>query len=284
MGLHPWTKDALVCKRVHDCTELLVISLLYILGCGTSYCSLWPLCHISSSKCCTFFNVFLDALNNMCEKFISMPQNVTKLWQIARSCKHVGLPWCCGSMDVVHVRWSQCLSGDLNRAKGKESYPSLAFECVTDYNWRIMGVYVLITMCAQLPNAFGDSQYAIFLVPTRMHFGILMHSVIPIWKILHNGLVLLISHTRTITKRIRLVTEPVPKCIRGSPYAFGDSYNPQMHTGIVNVLIPKCIWGFTKSPNAFGDLVISWMQPGIDSNVDPWMHLEINVTPVCVWG
>jgi hypothetical protein len=30
--------------------------------------------------------------------------------------------------------------GDLNRAKGKESFPSLALECVTDFNWRIMGV------------------------------------------------------------------------------------------------------------------------------------------------
>jgi hypothetical protein len=97
----------------------------------------------------------------------------------------------------------------------------------------------------------------------------LMHSVIPIRKILHNGLVLLISHMCTITKPIWLVTEPVPKCIQGSPYAFGDSYNPQMHTGIVNVLIPECIWRFTKSPNAFGDLVISQMQLGIDSNIDP---------------
>jgi hypothetical protein len=39
------------------------------------------------------------------------------------------------------VQWSQCHLGDLNRAKGKESYPSLAFECVTDFNWHIMGVY-----------------------------------------------------------------------------------------------------------------------------------------------
>ncbi len=96
-----------------------------------------------------------------------------------------------------------------------------------------------------------------------------MHSVIPMWKILHNGLVLLISHMRIITKCIRLVTEPVPKSIRGSPYASGDSYNPQMHTGIVNVLILECIWGLSKSPNALGDLVISQMQSGIDSNVDP---------------
>ncbi len=35
----------------------------------------------------------------------------------------------------------KCTRGSLNRAKGKETYPSLVFECVTDYNRRIMGVY-----------------------------------------------------------------------------------------------------------------------------------------------
>jgi hypothetical protein len=39
------------------------------------------------------------------------------------------------------VQWSQCHLGDLNRAKGKESYPSLALECMANFNWRIMGVY-----------------------------------------------------------------------------------------------------------------------------------------------
>jgi hypothetical protein len=39
------------------------------------------------------------------------------------------------------VWWSQCPLGSLNRAKGKESFPSLAFEYVTGFNWRIMGVY-----------------------------------------------------------------------------------------------------------------------------------------------
>ncbi len=59
-------------------------------------------------------------------------KNATELLPIARNYENVGLPGCCGSMDVVHVRWSQCPAGDLNRAKGKETYPSLAFECVTD--------------------------------------------------------------------------------------------------------------------------------------------------------
>jgi hypothetical protein len=31
--------------------------------------------------------------------------------------------------------------GDHNRAKGKEGYPSLAFQCITDYNQRVLSVY-----------------------------------------------------------------------------------------------------------------------------------------------
>ena len=70
-----------------------------------------------------------------------MQKNATELLPIARNYENVGLPGCCGSMDVVRVRWSQCPAGDLNRAKGKVTFPSLAFECVTDFSRRIMGVY-----------------------------------------------------------------------------------------------------------------------------------------------
>jgi hypothetical protein len=87
------------------------------------------------------FEIFLNAMMDMRDEFISMPKNATELLPIARNYENVGLPGCCGSMDNVHVRWSQCPAGDLNRAKGKETFPSLAFECVTDFNRRIMGVY-----------------------------------------------------------------------------------------------------------------------------------------------
>jgi hypothetical protein len=53
----------------------------------------------------------------------------------------IGLPGCCGSIDVVHVKWANCPAGDFNRAKGKESYPLLGFECTTDFNRRIMSIY-----------------------------------------------------------------------------------------------------------------------------------------------
>jgi hypothetical protein len=53
----------------------------------------------------------------------------------------VGLPGACGLMDVVHVKWSKCPAGDYNRAKGKEGYPTMAFQCISDYNSRFLAVY-----------------------------------------------------------------------------------------------------------------------------------------------
>ncbi len=42
---------------------------------------------------------------------------------------------------MVHVKWSACPTGDHNCAKGKTGYPSLGFQCITDFDRRIFAVY-----------------------------------------------------------------------------------------------------------------------------------------------
>ncbi len=54
---------------------------------------------------------------------------------------NVGLPGCCGLMDMLHVKLSSCPTGDHNRAKGKAGYPTLALQCITDFNCRVVGIY-----------------------------------------------------------------------------------------------------------------------------------------------
>jgi hypothetical protein len=63
----------------------------------------------------------------MRDEFIHVPKNASELVPITKGYEEFGLPGCCGSMDVVHVRWLQCPTGDLNRAKGKGviSHPCL---------------------------------------------------------------------------------------------------------------------------------------------------------------
>jgi hypothetical protein len=58
-----------------------------------------------------------------------------------KSYESIGLPGACGSMDVVHVKWSNCPAGDYNRAKGKEGYPTMAFQCITNYNCHFLAIY-----------------------------------------------------------------------------------------------------------------------------------------------
>ena len=121
--------------------ELLVMSSLYLLGSGAAFRSCRAVCKISTSEICKFFFLFLDSFYAMQKEYIQLPADMATLKKVTESYESVGLPGACGSMDVVHVKWSKCPAGDYNRAKGKETYPSLAFQCITDYNRRILGVY-----------------------------------------------------------------------------------------------------------------------------------------------
>ena len=122
-------------------SELLVMSALYRLGNGNSFRQLRSMCHISVSEIRLFFSVFLDAMVEMKDEYVYLPRNVVELRRVSKCYEEVGLPGCCGSMDVVHVKWSMCPTGDHNRAKGKAGYPTLAFQCITDYNRRVIGIY-----------------------------------------------------------------------------------------------------------------------------------------------
>jgi hypothetical protein len=62
------------------------------------------------------------------DEFVHMPQTPEDLSLTMKQYEEVGLPGAIGSIDVVHVKWLNCPGGNFNWSKGKESYPSLAFE------------------------------------------------------------------------------------------------------------------------------------------------------------
>ncbi len=135
----------IVPSRLHCCrskfqehSELLVMSALHLLASGASFWWCKVLCKISTLEVCKSFFLFLDAFVDMKDEYVSLPQNMTELNHVSKYYKAVGLPGCVGSMDVVHVKWAHCPAGDYNHAKGKEGYPTLAFQCITDYNCRIL--------------------------------------------------------------------------------------------------------------------------------------------------
>jgi len=122
-------------------TELLVMSSLYLLGTGAAFRSCRALCSICTSEVRKFFYVFLNAIVDMKDEYVCMPTNLAELNRVSKCYDMVGLPGCMGSIDVVHVKWANCPAGDFNRAKGKETFPSLGFECITDFNRRVLSIY-----------------------------------------------------------------------------------------------------------------------------------------------
>jgi len=140
-GYVPYPRTRCRQHEFRERTELLVMSSLYLLGTGASFRACQPMCSIATLEVRKFYYLFLDAIVDMRDEQIFMPRNIRDLAKIEKCYNAVGLPGCCGSVDVVHVKWSNCPSGDYNRAKGKETFPSLGFECITDFNCRILSVY-----------------------------------------------------------------------------------------------------------------------------------------------
>lgn len=74
----------------------------------------------------------------------SIPRHKTmeELSPIIKKYQSLFLPGCGGSIDVVHLKWSYCPAGDCNsnRCVGKEGFPTVAFEVVSDNSRRILGV------------------------------------------------------------------------------------------------------------------------------------------------
>ncbi len=121
--------------------HLLVMGCLDRLGNGTQYCKLCVVSHITATKHYLFFHKILDKMCSIKRQWIYLPQNKEELWRVAAEYNAVGLPGCCGSIDVVHVKWGNCPAGDYNRSKGKETYPSIAWEVITDTKRQIMNKF-----------------------------------------------------------------------------------------------------------------------------------------------
>ena len=121
--------------------EIIVLSCLNVLAHGTPFRCLPLNTHISASDHRLYFLRFLDMFSKNHREYISLPKNRDDLQKVMARYRDVGLPGAMGSVDVVHCKWSRCPKGDFNRAKGKEGYPTLAFQCISDFDRRIIGLF-----------------------------------------------------------------------------------------------------------------------------------------------
>jgi hypothetical protein len=74
------------------------------------------------------------------DEYIYYPRNMEELSAVMERYEEKDLPGCGGSIDVVHLKWSNCPAGDKNRSKGKEGYPTVALEVVSGFDRQILGI------------------------------------------------------------------------------------------------------------------------------------------------
>ena len=121
-------------------TQLLIMSALEHLGNRKPWRQFETHTNMSSTMHSDFFKDFLLRLVECKEEWISYPNTMDELMPVLNQYERKFLPGCGGSIDVVHCKWSNCAAGDNVKAKGKEGYPTLAFECVTNNQRKVLGI------------------------------------------------------------------------------------------------------------------------------------------------
>jgi hypothetical protein len=110
-----------------------------MLGNHTPFCQLTTNTELSAEDHSLFFHKFVEKLSLTKDKFIKYPENFEDLKSVMEKYAAKKLPGCGVSIDVVHLKWSNCPAGDYNRSLGKEGFPVLAFEAVTGHECNIFG-------------------------------------------------------------------------------------------------------------------------------------------------
>ena len=95
---------------------------------------------LSSEDHHLFFHEFLRCMHSVLHEFIKYPETLEELKVVMSKYSAKKLPRCEGSIDVVHLKWSNCPVGDYNRSLGKEGFPTLAFEVATRNDRNILGI------------------------------------------------------------------------------------------------------------------------------------------------
>jgi hypothetical protein len=122
--------------------ELLVMGTLAMVGGSVhSFRQLHTVTQICATDHSNFFLTFVEKMASLSNEYIHLPRTPSDLFEDMKRYEEVGLPDAIKSVDVVHVRWANCPDGDFNQSKGKEFYPLLAFQCITDIDREILGVF-----------------------------------------------------------------------------------------------------------------------------------------------
>ena len=118
--------------------SMLLLSVLRYLALGCPWDLIEELARVCETKLKTFYKTFTKwFLKTKYEGLVCIGD-----WRknIEPTFNRVGFPGCCGSMDAVHLGWEKCPHSQVGLHVGKEGFPTIAFNCVSDHNGRVIHV------------------------------------------------------------------------------------------------------------------------------------------------
>ena len=131
MWWRTWHEDAVDCfnKPIAD-LRLKLMGALCTLATAATHFFVSTCTNMSEEAHRSFFNDWIEKMSSIKERFIFFPSDDESLKFVCDEYAQLGLPGCVGSVDCVHIGWSKCPTQHLHLYKGKEGYPSVAYEVV----------------------------------------------------------------------------------------------------------------------------------------------------------
>jgi hypothetical protein len=126
-----WRPDKIdvYAKPVAD-LELKLLGALFTLGTAATHYVVSTNTNISGEVYRTFYNQRIENMASIKEEFVYMPRDMEEYTSVVGEYTEMGLPGCVGSVDCVHIGWDMCPTQLQNMYKGKEGFPSIAYEVI----------------------------------------------------------------------------------------------------------------------------------------------------------
>jgi len=113
--------------------EFKILIALRVLGRGNCFDDIAELADTFESTAHAVFKQFVwNFAKEFFADYVKVPTG-DRLKKTMAVYEQLGLPGAVGSMDCTHLRWNKCPKWLHTLCKGKEGYPSLAFNCVVDH-------------------------------------------------------------------------------------------------------------------------------------------------------
>jgi hypothetical protein len=116
--------------RIVSNLELKILGCLFVLGTGCCQFIVSTQSNISEEVHRKFFLAWTSNISHIKEEFVYMPKDDARFQAVVGEYGARGLPGCVGSVDCVHIAWDRCPKQYHNMYKGKEGFPSIAYEVI----------------------------------------------------------------------------------------------------------------------------------------------------------